>query len=119
MTSKVILEYKKCEKQLIENGIIMGKTSNNSQKSNQRYIGKELFLSKKIRKGNQNMQDELRKEVIDYLEEYGLRKSALSSYLKISPQYLSDWLHKRCDFDVWKLSETKKFLSRRWYYQVQ
>lgn len=40
------------------------------------------------------MQDELREQVIAYFNKYMLRKSSLSSYLGISPQYLSDWLHK-------------------------
>lgn len=58
------------------------------------------------------MQDTLRNKAIAYLEKYKLRKCALSSYLGISPQYLSDWLHKRCDFDTEKVQKINKFLSR-------
>lgn len=61
------------------------------------------------------MQDTLRNKVITYLEEYKLRKSSLSSYLGISPQYLSDWLHKRCDFDTEKVQNINKFLNRKFY----
>lgn len=61
------------------------------------------------------MQDKLRDEVVAYLEKYNLRKSSLSSYLGISPQYLSDWLHKRCDYDDEKIGKIKGFLSRKFY----
>ena len=59
------------------------------------------------------MQDELRIKVIAYLEKYQLRKSSLSSYLGISPQYLSDWFHKRCDFDDGKVKKIAEFLDRK------
>lgn len=59
------------------------------------------------------MQDELRNQVVAYLKQYQLRKSSLSTYLEISPQYLSDWLHKRCDFDNQKVQKIKGFLNRK------
>lgn len=61
------------------------------------------------------MQDTLRDKVVAYLEKYKLRKSSLSLYLGISPQYLSDWLHKRCDFDQGKVQDINKFLNRKFY----
>lgn len=61
------------------------------------------------------MQDEIREEVVAYLEKYMLRKSSLSSYLGISPQYLSDWLHNRCDYDDEKIERIKNFLNRKFY----
>ena len=61
------------------------------------------------------MQDELRKEAAAYLEKYHLKKSALSSYLGISPQYLSDWLYKRVDYDNEKVLMIRKFLNRKFY----
>ena len=65
--------------------------------------------------GGKTMQDELRTNVIAYLEKYQLRKSSLSSYLGISPQYLSDWFHGRCDFDNEKVKKIAEFLSRKFY----
>lgn len=62
------------------------------------------------------MQDELRKEAVAYLEKYHLRKSALSSYLGISPQYLSDWLYKRVDYDNEKILMIREFLNRKFCY---
>lgn len=59
------------------------------------------------------MQDELRKEAVAYLEEHHLRKSALSSWLGISPQYLSDWLYKRVDYDDTKILRIREFLKRK------
>ena len=65
--------------------------------------------------GDKDMQDELRDQVIAYLNQYGLRKSSLSSYLGISSQYLSDWLHKRCDFDNGRVQMIKNFVNRKFY----
>ncbi len=65
--------------------------------------------------GGKIMQDELREQVIAYFNKYMLRKSSLSSYLGISPQYLSDWLHKRCDFDNGRIQMIKSFLNRKFY----
>lgn len=59
------------------------------------------------------MQENLRKQVVEYLNQYHLQKSALSSFLGISPSYLSDWLHCRVDFDDGKISKIEKFLSRK------
>lgn len=65
--------------------------------------------------GGKVMQDELRDQVIAYFKKYMLRKSSLSSYLGISPQYLSDWLHKRRDFDNGRIQMIKSFLNRKFY----
>ena len=65
--------------------------------------------------GGKIMQDELREQVIAYINKNMLRKSSLSSYLGISPQYLSDWLHKRCDFDNGRIQMIKSFLNRKFY----
>jgi len=79
-------------------------------------IGKEdTSRSKNIMYGGKIMQDELRDQVVAYLNQYMLRKSSLSSYLGISPQYLSDWLHKRCDFDNGRVQMIKSFLNRKFY----
>lgn len=79
-------------------------------------IGKEGNSNpKKNMNGDQIMQDELRNQVVAYLDKYMLRKSSLSSYLGISPQYLSDWLHKRCDFDNGRIQMIRNFLNRRFY----
>lgn len=59
------------------------------------------------------MQEKLRKRVVEYLNFYQLQKSSLSSYLGISPQYLSDWLHNRHDFDDEKIAKIKDFISRK------
>lgn len=65
--------------------------------------------------GGKIMQDELRNQVVAYLNQYMLRKSSLSSYLGISPQYLSDWLHRRCDFGSGRVQMIKNFLNRKFY----
>ena len=61
------------------------------------------------------MQDELRNDVLAYLKQYRLQKCSLSTYLEISPQYLSDWLHKRYDFDNEKIQKIREFLKRKFY----
>ncbi len=61
------------------------------------------------------MQDELRNATVAYLEKYQLQKRALSSYMGISPQYLSDWLYKRVDYDDDKIQKIKAFISRKFY----
>ena len=61
------------------------------------------------------MQDKIRDEVVAYLKQYQLRKSSLSAYLGISPQYLSDWLHKRCNFDMEKINKINEFTNRKFY----
>ena len=59
------------------------------------------------------MQDELRDAVVAYLKKYHLQKRALSTYMGISPQYLSDWFCKRVDYDDTKIQKIKAFISRR------
>ncbi len=94
---------------------------------NRAFLGKSLISVKHSigKEGNPHpniimyggwiMQDELRDQVIAYLNQYMLRKSSLSSYLGISPQYLSDWLHKRCDFNNGRVQMIKNFLTRKFY----
>ena len=59
------------------------------------------------------MQDELRDAVVAYLKKYHLQKRALSTYMGISPQYLSDWFCKRVDYDDAKIQKIKAFISRK------
>jgi len=59
------------------------------------------------------MQDELRDAVVAYLKQYHLQKRALSTYMGISPQYLSDWFCKGVDYDDAKIQKIKAFISRR------
>ena len=65
--------------------------------------------------GGLNLQDELRNQVIAYMDKYNLKKKSLSTYLGISPQYLSDWFHKRVDYDNERIQKIKKFISHEFY----
>lgn len=65
--------------------------------------------------GGLNMQDELRSRVVAYMEKYNLKKKSLSKYLGISPQYLSDWFHKRVDYDNERIQKINEFVSHEFY----
>lgn len=68
-----------------------------------------------IRIGGLNLQDELRNQVVAYMDKYNLKRKSLSTYLGISPQYLSDWFHKRVDYDNERIQKIKKFISHEFY----
>ena len=61
------------------------------------------------------MQDELREQVASYMDKYSLKKKSLSTYLGISPQYLSDWFSKRVDFNNERVQKIKKFITHEFY----
>lgn len=61
------------------------------------------------------MQEELREQVASYMDKYNLKKKSLSTYLGISPQYLSDWFFKRVDFNNERVQKIEKFISHEFY----
>jgi len=61
------------------------------------------------------LQDELRNQVVAYMDKYNLKKKSLSTYLGISPQYLSDWFYKRVDYDNERIQKIKEFVSHEFY----
>ncbi|MDD3362794.1 MAG: hypothetical protein PHW34_14095 [Hespellia sp.] len=58
------------------------------------------------------MQDDLREKAVVYLYKNEIKKGQLSEYLGISPQYLSDWLHKRVEFDDSKINQINEFIEK-------
>lgn len=65
--------------------------------------------------GGRILQDELRDQTVAYMEKYNLKKKSLSTYLGISPQYLSDWFYKRVDFGNERIQKIEKFISHEFY----